>query len=106
MTPKEFISVVIADDHAILRSGLRMLLSAQPDMKVVGEAADGDQTMEQLRLKKPDVLLLDISLPGSSGVEVAGEIKRRSPRTRVLMLTMHAEPGYLHSALAAGVAGY
>ncbi len=106
MTKKPMISVVIADDHAILRSGLRMLLNAQPDMNVVGEAADGDQAMEQVRLKKPDVLLLDISMPGASGVEAAGEVKKRSPKTRVLILTMHTDAGYLHSALAAGAAGY
>lgn len=98
--------MVIADDHAILRSGLRMLLNAQPDMKVVGEAADGDEALEQVRQKKPDILLVDLSMPGTSGVEVTTEVKRRSPHTRVVILTMHAEPAYLHSALAAGASGY
>lgn len=106
MSKKPVISVVIADDHAILRSGLRMLLNAQTDMNVVGEAADGDQTIQQVRLQKPDVLLVDISMPGTGGVEVAAEVKKRFPKTRVVILTMHTEGGYLHSALAAGAAGY
>jgi two-component system response regulator NreC len=103
---KKRISIVIADDHAILRSGLRMLLDAQPDMKVVGEAENGDQALEQVRLKKPDILLLDITMPGTSGVEVASEVGKRSPLTRVVILTMHEEPAFLDSALAAGVSGY
>jgi len=106
MTKKHPITIVIADDHAILRAGLRMLLNAEVDMKVVGEAGDGEQALEQVRLKKPDVLLVDISMPGTSGVEVASETKKRAPHTRVVFLTMHSEPAYLHSALAAGASGY
>ena len=83
-----------------------MLLGAQPDMKVVGEAENGDQAIEQVRLKKPDILLADITMPGSSGVEAASEVRKRSPLTRVVILTMHAEPAFLDSALAAGVSGY
>lgn len=103
---KKQISIVIADDHAILRSGLRMLLGAQPDMKVVGEAEDGEQALEQVRLKKPDILLADITMPGTSGIEAASEVRKRSPLTRVVILTMHLEPAFLDSALAAGVSGY
>lgn len=106
MTKKRLITIVIADDHAILRAGLRMLLNAEVDMKVVGEAGDGEQALEQVRLKKPDVLLVDISMPGTSGVEVASEIKKRLSHTRVVFLTMHSEPAYLHSALVAGASGY
>jgi two-component system, NarL family, response regulator NreC len=83
-----------------------MLLNSQADMKVVGEAADGEQALEQVRLKKPDILLVDISMPGTGGLEVVTEIKKRSPHTRAVVLTMHAEPAYLHSALAAGACGY
>jgi two-component system response regulator NreC len=83
-----------------------MLLNSQADMKVVGEAADGEQALEQVRLTKPDILLVDISMPGTSGLEVVSEVKKRSPHTRVVVLTMHAEPAYLHSALAAGACGY
>ncbi len=103
---KPQISVVIADDHAILRSGLRMLLNAQPDMKVVGEGEDGAQALEQVRRWKPDVLLADITMPGGSGIEIASEVKRLSPGTRIVVLTMHSEAAYLHSALAAGAVGY
>lgn len=106
MAKKMPISVVIADDHAILRAGLRMLLNAQPDMRVVGEAADGEEALAQVRLRKPDVLLLDISMPGTGGVEAAIEVKKRWPRTRVVILTMHAGAPYLDSALAAGASGY
>lgn len=106
MTKKHPITIVIADDHAILRAGLRMLLNAEVDMKVVGEAGDGEQALEQVRLKKPDVLLLDISMPGTSGVEVASQTRKRAPHTSVVFLTMHSEPAYLHSALAAGASGY
>ena len=103
---KKAISVVIADDHAILRSGLRMLLGQQSDIKVVGEAENGEQALEQVRLKKPDILLADISMPGTNGIETINEIKKRSLRTRVVILTMHTERPYLISALKAGASGY
>ena len=103
---KKIISVVIADDHAILRAGLRMLLSQQPDIQVVGEAENGEEAIEQVRRKKPNILLADISMPGTSGIEIIQQVAKRSPKTLVLILTMHAEPAYLDSALAAGAAGY
>ena len=106
MSRRAPIHVVIADDHAILRAGLRMLLNAESDIQVVGEAENGEQTLAQVRSVKPDVLLVDVSMPGMSGIEVASEVSKRSPRTRVVFLTMHTEPAYLHSALAAGAAGY
>lgn len=103
---KSRINVVIADDHAILRAGLRMLLHGQPDMRVVGEAENGDQALALVREKKPDVLLLDLSMPGTAGVETTSEIRKRSLRTRVLILTMHAGSAYVEAALAAGASGY
>src|ERR1700760_549916 len=105
MKPKQ-IRIVIADDHTILRSGLRMLLGAQRDMQVVGEAENGDAALEEVRLKKPDVLLMDISMPGTSGIEATKEVRKRSPQTKVIILTMHGEGAYLDSALAAGASGY
>ena len=103
---KNKIRVVIADDHAILRAGLRMLLREQPDIKVVGEAETGEEAIKQVRLRKPNILLADISMPGASGIEIIREVKRKSPKTGVLILTMHADPAYLDSALAAGACGY
>jgi two-component system, NarL family, response regulator NreC len=89
-----------------LRRGLRALLNEYTDLAVVGEAASGDQALEQVRLNKPDVLLLDISMPGTGGVEAAAEVRRLSPHTRVVILTMHTERAYLNSAIAAGASGY
>lgn len=106
MHKKAIISVVIADDHAILRAGLRMLLNAQSDIRVIAEAENGEETLKQVRVHKPDVLLLDIAMPGLSGVEVAGTVRKRFAQTRILFLTMHAEPAYLNAALAAGGSGY
>ena len=106
MKKKKTITVVIADDHTILRRGLQALLHEYTDLEVVSEAASGDQALEQVRLRKPDVLLLDISMPGTGGIEAAGEIRKLSPQTRVVILTMHAEPAYLTSAITAGASGY
>lgn len=100
------IRVVIADDHAILRAGLRMLLSAQSDMEVLAEAENGTQTLDVIGSTQPDVLLLDISMPDTDAVDLIRRISRSSPFTRVLVLTMHSEAGYLDSMLRAGVSGY
>ncbi|HUK48184.1 MAG TPA: response regulator transcription factor [Terriglobales bacterium] len=100
------IRVLVADDHAILRAGLRMLIDAQPDMTVIGEAHDGTQAVEMAQETKPEVVLLDVTMPVSGGLHAIGEIIRHNPATRVLLLTMHAEPAYLRTALAAGAAGY
>jgi two-component system, NarL family, response regulator NreC len=106
MAKSNKIRVLIADDHAILRAGLRMLIDAQLDMTVIGEAHDGNQAMDIAKETKPDVVLLDITMPVSGGLRAIAQIIRRSPNTRVLLLTMHAEPAYLRTALAAGAAGY
>jgi two-component system, NarL family, response regulator NreC len=103
MTP---ISVLIADDHSILRSGLRLLLGSQSDIAVVGEAADGVEVKRRARELKPDVVLLDLSMPGPHSGKVIRDVLRASPRSRVLVLTMHDDTAYLRSALSAGAAGY
>ncbi len=100
------IRVLIADDHAVLRAGLRMLIGAQPDMEVAGEAADGDEALRKVVETRPDVALMDITMPGSGGIKAIERIRRESPATRVLVLTMHDVPAYLRSALAAGASGY
>jgi two-component system, NarL family, response regulator NreC len=106
MAKSNKIRVLLADDHAILRAGLRMLIDSQADMMVTGEAHDGNQAVELARESKPDVVLLDITMPVSGGLHAIAEIIRHTPASRVLLLTMHAEPAYLRTALAAGAAGY
>lgn len=98
--------VLLADDHALVRSGLRLLLSATPDIEVVGEAGDGHEALRLARDLSPDVLLLDISMPGLNGLEVAARVATDHPRTRVLVLSMHRSESYVHQALKAGAAGY
>ncbi len=100
------IRVMIVDDHAILRAGLRMLVNAQADMEVVSEAADGEKALQEVRESKPDVTLLDLTMPRVSGMKALQEIARNCLETRVLVLTMHDDPAYLRSALAAGASGY
>jgi two-component system, NarL family, response regulator NreC len=100
------IRVLIADDHAVLRAGLRMLLGAHRDLDVVGEAADGLEVSRQARELQPDVVLLDLSMPGPRSGSVIRSVLRACPKTRVLILTMHDDAAYLRSALAAGAAGY
>jgi two-component system, NarL family, response regulator NreC len=100
------IRVMIADDHAILRSGLRLLINAQADMEVVSEAPDGEQAIQAARDSKPDVALMDLTMPGTGGMRALQDILRDCPKTRVLVLTMHDDPAYLRSALSAGASGY
>jgi len=100
------IRVLIADDHAILRAGLTMLVNTQSDMEVVSEAVDGVTAVRAARDTKPDVALLDLTMPGVGGMEALREMARYCRATRVLVLTMHEDPAYLRSALAAGASGY
>ena len=100
------IRVVVADDHQILREGLRQLLQAGGDLTVVGEAADGHAVMEQVRALEFDVLLLDMSMPGKSGIELIRQVKAEKPRLRILVLSMHEEHQYAVRAIRAGASGY
>jgi two-component system, NarL family, response regulator NreC len=100
------IRLLIADDHAVLRTGLRMLLEVQRDIAVAGEAGDGVEVLQKARELQPDVVLMDLSMPGPNSGEVIRQVLRVSPKTRVLVLTMHDDPAYLASAMAAGAAGY
>ncbi len=103
-TPK--IRVMIADDHAILRAGLKMLVNAQADMEVVSEAPDGEKAVQAARETRPDVALLDLTMPAAGGMKALQEMARNYRKTRVLVLTMHDDPAYLRSVLAAGASGY
>ena len=101
------IRIALADDHEIVRSGLKMLIESAPDMKVVGEAADGEQAYELVAREKPDILLMDISMPpGQSGLVACGRITQDHPNTRIIVVTMFAEPEYLYFTLQGGAAGY
>jgi two-component system response regulator NreC len=98
--------ILLADDHAILRAGLAMLIDAQPDLVVVAEAADGIEALEKTRALRPDIVILDLTMPAMSGLEVLREIRRDCPATQILVLTMHDDPAYGRSVLAAGAMGY
>lgn len=100
------IRLVIADDHAIVRAGLRAMFAAEADLQVVGEAADGRAAVDEVARCAPDVLLLDLSMPGLNGVEALRRLRSAAPSTRVLVLSMHGSPDYVRPALAAGAAGY
>ncbi len=108
-TPSQTIAkirVLLVDDHAILRAGLRMMLNVQPDIEVVGEASTAEQAISEAVRLGPDVVLMDISMPGTSGLEATREIKRLLPDAKILILTMHENEGYLFQALRAGASGY
>jgi DNA-binding NarL/FixJ family response regulator len=98
--------VLLADDHNVVRAGLRALIDAQPDMEVVGEAADGEAACRQAAELKPEVVVMDISMPNLGGAPATQRIKRDQPRIHVLALTVHEDRGYLQQLLHAGVSGY
>lgn len=100
------VRVLLADDHGIVRKGLRFLLERRPGMEVVGEAADGREAVRLCEDLKPDVAVMDIAMPNLNGIDATGQITKRSPRTRVIILSMHADEGYLIRALTAGAKGY
>jgi two-component system response regulator NreC len=100
------INVVLVDDHAVVRSGLRLLLDSQDDIEVIGEAGNAKDAIFRARALKPHVILLDIVLPGESGIEVLPKLLKESPDTRVLVLSMQDDPSYVREAFAAGASGY
>jgi two-component system, NarL family, response regulator NreC len=100
------IRVFIADDHVVLRGGLRAFINAQPDMEVVGEAASGPEAEVGIRETAPDVALIDISMPGGGGIAAIANVKQASPKTRTIVLTGHDQPGYVRAATDAGAVGY
>lgn len=100
------IRVVIADDHALVRAGLRILLSKISNVSVVGEAADGQEAVRLVEALRPDVLLTDIAMPGLTGMDVAERVARDFPETRTIIVSMHTEKEYAFKALRAGAAGY
>jgi two-component system response regulator NreC len=100
------IRILIADDHGVLRAGLHALLNAEPDLEVVGEAADGHEALRLASELRPDIVLLDLVMPGLGGIEVARQLKKSLPDTRTLIFTVHEDVGLLREAIQAGAAGY
>lgn len=106
MTAAKRIRILLADDHAVLRAGLRALLSAQGDLEVVGEASDGAEAIRLTQTLRPDVVVMDIGMPGVSGIDATACIKRDVSAAKVLILSMHDDRGYLRQVLRAGASGY
>jgi DNA-binding NarL/FixJ family response regulator len=105
MTPSKT-RILLADDHALVRIGLRMVLDAQPDLEVVAEAGDGIEAVSTGMAQDIDLAILDISMPRMTGLQAAHELRRRRPDLRVLILSMHESEQYLYEALDAGASGY
>lgn len=103
---KQKLTLLLADDHRLLRSGLKLLLQRNPDMLVVGESEDGEQTIRLFEQLQPDILLLDLSMPNMGGIECLKEIKSRYPEARVIVLTMHEDENYIKRAMQAGASAY
>jgi two-component system, NarL family, response regulator NreC len=100
------ISIMLADDHPVVRRGMQTLLEAEPDFSVIGETGDGLDTVREVERLQPDVLVLDLMMPGLSGLEVLRIIRQRSPRTRVVVLSMHNNNAFVVTALKEGATGY
>lgn len=100
------VRVLVVDDHAVVRSGLRLLLDADPSMQVVGEAANGREAVFRNRSLKPDVVLMDVVMPGESGIETTRLLLHERPEVKVLVLSMQDDPSYVREAFDAGAAGY
>jgi DNA-binding NarL/FixJ family response regulator len=100
------VTIVLADDHAVLREGLRLLLESDPEFVVVGEAADGLEAIELVKRRKPQVLILDLMMPGPDGLETTRRVLRLKSKTRVIILTMYGDEPYVLDALGSGAAGY
>jgi DNA-binding NarL/FixJ family response regulator len=100
------VRILLADDHGVVRKGLRYLLERQPGMEVVGEAGDGREAVQLAEVANPDVAIVDIAMPLLNGIEATAQIVKRNPRTHVIILSMHADEDYLLSALNAGAKGY
>lgn len=102
----KFVRILLADDHAVLRAGLKLLLEEEPDIRVVGEAADGAAVLPLAEACQPDLILLDLTMPRLGGLEIVPLLQKHLPQVQILILTMHDDEGYLREALQVGVSGY
>src|SRR5581483_8622936 len=100
------IRVLLADDHAMVRKGFRLILEAQPDMAIVGEAGNGREAIEQAESTRPDVIVMDVAMPELNGIEATRRLSASAPRTRILALSMHKDSVYVREILKAGARGY
>ncbi|MDQ2855944.1 MAG: response regulator transcription factor [Acidobacteriota bacterium] len=106
MVGENAITVVLADDHQVVRQGLKALLEAEPDLRVVGEAGDGLQAIRRVELLSPRILVLDLMMPGLNGLDVVRQLRKGSPQTQVVILSMYANEAYVLEALSNGAAAY
>src|SRR5215210_3584540 len=104
--PARVARLLIADDHALVREGLRTMLSGEEGIEVIAEANDGRQALNMCRELRPDLILMDVRMPVMDGLEATKRIKQEMPKTSVMMVTMHENPDYLFEAVKAGAAGY
>jgi len=100
------VRVLLVDDHALVRAGIRLLLREIPDVEVIGEAGDGDAALEIAERERPDVVVMDIAMKGANGLETAARLRERQPEVKVVILSMHASEEYVLQALRAGAAAY
>src|SRR5438876_2277592 len=106
MSERPPIRVLIVDDHAVVRAGLRLLLDAEPDIEVVGDAGNVREAVFEARVANPDVILMDVVMPGPSGIEGAPEVLKEAPGAKLLLLSMQDDPRYVREAFSAGASGY
>ncbi len=100
------ITIILVDDHKIVRQGIKGLLEDEPDLKVIGEAANGTEGIELVESLKPDILISDLMMDGMNGIDVTREVKKRSPETKTIILSMYNDSGYVTRALKEGARGY
>ncbi len=103
---KNLYRILLADDHVLIRHGIRQIIGTNPALEVIGEVGDGEELLEFLQLQQPDLLILDISMPKLTGIEAVGKVKKLYPQVKVLMLTMHKNKQYFYHAMSAGADGY